>query len=422
MSLSLCPKRTRSVIAFVFSHYQSRARVDHRQPCGSATVLMTAMLFAFVVMAAITIDYAYMQLVRTELRAATDAAAKAGAEALSRTQNVCSAKEEAVRYASCNTIGGRTFRLDSNDVIVGRVRLNDSGRWIFRENDSPPNAVRVNARTGEGASQPSVPLFFSRVLGQNSFSPSYQATAGQQEVEVCLCLDRSGSMNFDMSGVDWSFPANNPRLSSFTNWGPDWRNMLSPPHPTQSRWAALKRAIDVFLDEASSMNLQPRTSLVTWSTDYTMPLAPYTVYRAASTDLELPPRESFRWDGNKTAIKSKVQGWGDAVIMGGTNLSAGLDRAVQVLNGPANNRFANKVIILLTDGEWNAGRDPIQAAYDARAQGMVVHCISMLTSNQPTLQTVADICSGQYYGTRNEDELRNAFVEIARSLPVVLTE
>lgn len=388
---------------------------------GSAAMLITVMMFVFIVTAAITVDYAYMQLVRTELRAATDAAAKAGAEALSRTQDTCSAKDEAVRYAACNKVGGRALRLSADDIVVGRVKMNGAGKWQFRENEEPYNAVKVNSQTGDG--QSGIPLYFSRVFSEQTvFRPSYQATAGQQEVEVCLCIDRSGSMNFDMSGDDWVFPPNNPRLSDFTAWGEDWQNMLSPPHPTDSRWAAMRRAIDVFLLESSSVNAQPRTSVVTWGSTYTMPIAPNTVYPASSTDLDLPAKDGYHWERNVQDIRDLIQARNDSVIMGGTNLSSGLDRAVAVLNGPTNNRFANKVIILLTDGEWNAGRDPVLAAYDARAQGMIVHCISMLTSNQPTLQTVAATCGGKYYGTRNEEELRNAFIEIARSLPVVLTE
>ncbi len=387
---------------------------------GSAAMLITVMMFVFVVTAAITVDYAYMQLVRTELRAATDAAAKAGAEALSRTQDECTAKDEAVRYAAANKVGGRALRLSAEDITIGRVRMNGGGKWNFRENEEPYNAVKVNSSTGDSGS--GIPLYFSRVLNYNSFRPQYQATAGQQEVEVCLCIDRSGSMNFDMSGADWVFPPNNPNLSTFTGWGPDWQNMLSPPHPTDSRWAALRRAIDVFLVESSSINAQPRTAVVTWGSDYTMPIPPNTRYPASSTDLALPGRGGFNWEQNVQQIRDLIQARNNSVIMGGTNLSSGLDRAVGVLNGPTNNRYANKVIILLTDGEWNSGRDPVLAAYDARAQGMIVHCISMLTSNQPTLQTVAATCGGKYYGTRNEEELRNAFIEIARSLPVVLTE
>jgi Flp pilus assembly protein TadG len=47
---------------------------------GAAHILIATMLLGFIVTSALTIDFAYMQLIRTELRSATDAAAKAGAE------------------------------------------------------------------------------------------------------------------------------------------------------------------------------------------------------------------------------------------------------------------------------------------------------------------------------------------------------
>lgn len=388
----------------------------------SASVLIVTMMFVFIVTAAFTVDYAYMQLVRTELRAATDAAAKAGAEALSRTQSTDTAKSEAIRYAAANTVGGRAFRLTNNDITVGRISTSGNGKWTFQAGGSPPNAVRVNSRTGEGCSHEAVPLYFSGVLGKTGFTPQCQSTAGQQEVEVCLCLDRSGSMNFDMSGVDYSFPTGNPNLSNFTGWGWDWRNMLSRPHPTLSRWAALTRAVNVFFDQAGRNNPQPRVSLVTWGSNYTMPIAPYTYYPASSTDFALPSSGSVDWSSNSNSVRTLVSAKANQPIMGGTNLSAGLDNAVAALTGANSNRFSSKVVVLLTDGQWNDGRDPTQAAYDARAAGIIVHCVSMLTQYQSDLEEIATITGGRYYGTSNETELRAAFEEIARSLPVVLTD
>jgi Ca-activated chloride channel homolog len=412
-----------SLVTFTNTSCQRAARVSAAPPRpGAAVALIAFMLFVFVVTAAITIDYSYMQLVRTELRAAADAAAKAGAEALSRTQDVNTARSEAVRYAACNKVGGQAFRLNTSDVTIGRVTSNSSGRWTIQANGSPPNAVRIDARTGEGAAQPAVPLFFGSMLGHSNFTPRYQATAGQQEVEVCLCLDRSGSMNFDMSGEDWSFPTGNPRLSPFTAWGLEWRNLLSPPHPTLSRWAALRGAVDVFLQEANNYNPQPRTALITWGSGYTMPISPFTSYPESVVDLPLPSRSNPDWVGNSAAIKALVRGRGDSVIMGGTNLSAGLDQAIALLSSNTNDSFASKVVVLVTDGEWNAGRHPRLSAYDARARGIIVHCVSMLTGEQDDLQEIADLTGGRYYGTHNEAELHAAFSEIARSLPVVLTE
>ncbi len=399
-------------------------RWGHARPTrqGSAAVLIMIMIAVFVVMAAITIDYSYMQLLRTELRGATDAASKAGAEALGRSQSTTFAKQEAIRYAAANKVGGRPFALSANDIEIGKVTRNNVGRWDFQLNGSPPNAVRVNARTGNTAAHPSIPLFFGRVLGQDTFSPSYRATAGQQDVEVCLCLDRSGSMLFDMSGVDYSYPTGNPRLSTFNSWGSTWQNHLSAPHPVHSRWAVLSRAIRLFFDEAALSTPQPRASLVTWASRYDMPVSPFTNFPESQNDVLLPPLSGLNFATNRQAIFDAVDHRSVRPMMGATNLSAGLTQAIASLQGSSSSALSSKVIILLTDGQWNTGADPVSAATTARNAGITVHCVSMLTSSQPSLQQIATITNGRYFLTSNEAELRSAFQELARSLPVVLTD
>ena len=236
---------------------------------GAALILIVSMLFVFAIAAAMTIDYAYIQLVRAELRVATDAAAKAGAEALARTDNSDTAVEEALRYAALNQVAGTGLELAPEDIVLGRVAAGNNGRWQFTAGGSPFNSVRVN-----GQAEPS--LFFGRLLGRETFSPRHTAVAGQQQIDVCLCLDRSGSMLFDMSGAEFVYPPNNPYLISFTGWGETWRYHLSPPHPTASRWAVLARAVQDFLNEVQSATPPPVMSLVTWGSNYTMPrtLAP----------------------------------------------------------------------------------------------------------------------------------------------------
>jgi Ca-activated chloride channel homolog len=385
-------------------------------------VLIVFMLSVFAILAAITIDYSYMQLLRTEMRAATDAAAKAGAESLSRTQDIEAAKAEAVRYASANSVGGVPMRIANTDVQIGRVSPSGGGTWAFDAAGFPPNAVRVDARSGSGRIQPAYNLFFGRVLGQGTFAPSSLATAGQQDVEVCLCLDRSGSMQWDMSGTDWVYPGNNPKLSTFTAWGPLWQNYVSPPHPVHSRWAALVRAVNLFLDQAGKLATPPRTALVTWGSEYSLPAPPYGYYPASSIDIPMPAVGSFIWANNAASIRKSISDRAEVPISGGTNLSAGLDRAVSLLRGAGTSPFSNKVVILLTDGEWNEGRHPVDAAKAAKAAGITVHCISLLTKQQVDLQRVAEITGGRYYGTQSESQLRTAFDELARALPVVLTE
>jgi Flp pilus assembly protein TadG len=317
------------------SRFQRRA--DHQRH-GAAHVLIAAMLFTFVMVAAMTVDFAYMQLIRTELRTATDAAAKAGAEALARTQDGNAAKAAAVQYAGLNKVGGRAYAITTNDVTLGRVTGQTNGTWTFTANATPFNSVRVNAKIGNGGVTPAMNMFFAPALGHAPFSTAAQATAGQQEVEVCLCIDRSGSMMFDMTGNDWSYPSPNPLLYS-SGFYPNsmFRNYCSPPQTTASRWAIMRSAVNIFLDEAGQFQYPPRTALVTWSSAMTLPYHPYTSYTLVDTDHNLPAAGSFVWSTNRTAIENVIATRSNSAIGGGTTLSAGLDRAVAVLTG-ANGR------------------------------------------------------------------------------------
>ncbi len=401
-------------------HFRTTDRTSRR---GAAHVLIAAMLFAFIVTAAMTVDFAYMQLIRTELRTATDAAAKAGTEALARTEDANQARAAAVAYAAANKVAGQTMQISTSDVKLGRVTGQNNGTWTFAENSTPYNAVRVDSKIGNSGLMAAIPMFFAPSFGQAGFSTTSQATAGQQEVEVCLCLDRSGSMMFDMTGTDWSYPASNPLLYPSPYYPSTmYRNYCSPSHPTGSRWAILMSAVTTFLDEAGQFQYPPRTALVTWSNSMTLPYYPNRNYTTADTNFDLPAAGSFVWSSNRASVESSLATLTSNPLGGGTNLSSGLDRAVQVLTGANGRSLSNKVVILMTDGQWNAGRDPVEAAQDAADAGITVHCVSMLTSTQTTLTQVAQITGGQYYATQNAAQLQQAFEDLAKQLPVVLTD
>jgi len=383
---------------------------------GATAILTIALLFSFAIVAAITVDYAYMQMVRTELRVATDAAAKAGAEALARTEDSELAVQQAIHYASLNQVAGHPLSIEEDHVILGRVTQADNGRWQFQAGVSPFNSVRVNTTTQS-------PLFFGTLLGRNQFSPHQTSVAGQQQVDVCLCLDRSGSMLFDMSGTDFAYPSGNPLLRS-TPASPYntsvWRNHLSPPHPTNSRWAVLSRAIQDFFNEVQSFSPPPSVSLVSWGSNYTMPVPPRTHFPASRVDVPLVAANSFA--AQRTSITNQITILGSQPMMGATNLSAGLDTSVAQLTGPNARTLTNKVVVLMTDGMWNDGRNPILAAQDARNAGVTVHTVTMLTNFQADLQQVAQITGGLSFTTQNEAQLRQAFRDIAKSLQVVMIE
>ncbi|MCI0643201.1 MAG: pilus assembly protein TadG-related protein, partial [Gemmataceae bacterium] len=66
-------------------HQVRRPAANRRQ--GAMLVLVAVTLIIFIVALVFSIDIAYMQLTRSQLRAATDAAAKSAAITLSMTQD-----------------------------------------------------------------------------------------------------------------------------------------------------------------------------------------------------------------------------------------------------------------------------------------------------------------------------------------------
>ena len=381
---------------------------------GAMLVPMAAMMFAFVAMCAFTVDVAWMQLIRTELRTSIDSAAKAGAEALARDQSTLSARVAAKYYARSNKVAGKQVNLKNSDIEFGQNVQRRDGSWEFRLGIRPYTAVRVSVQYGQRQRNSPINLFFSHLLGDPTFSPGETATASHQENEVVLCIDRSHSMCFDLTGRSFTYARNNPladpRLSGFL------KNYLAPPHPTGSRWAAANNAVDAFLAEANSAFRKPKIALVSWGSDIVDNRANPRVWRAVTLEAQLKDHYNL--------IENKMRQLSSKMMIGGTNLSAGLDEAKDHITSRQHSRTsATKTIILMTDGEWNQGRPPQESARDCLSAGVIVHTVTFLPgSDQRTMKEVAQIAGGRHFHAENEAQLREVFQELARNLPVVLTD
>ena len=377
---------------------------------GVIIVLIAVALVMLIAMVAFTVDIAYVQLVRTELRAATDAAAKAGVENLRRTQNSDSAVQACIAMAQQQTVGGRQLQLQAGDIVLGRVGQQADGSFLFSPGSTPFTAMRISPKFGPGQSNSALNLFFGGALGVPTISPDRSSVAAFTDIEVCLALDRSHSMCFDLSGVVWQYPPATPH-------NPD--PVCYPPDPAASRWASLASAVNLFDTIAQQQNPKPRVAMVTWGSDISLQ-----TYEGALTGQTFP---AVARDVELTTTYSQIQtalaARGNNVMLGGTNMSAGIDQAAALLCEPTVRPLAGKVIVLMSDGQWNQGRDPILAAQDAQAQGIVIHTIAFLAqADQTTMQQVAAITGGRFYYAQNNNELQQAFTDLARLLPVVLTQ
>jgi Ca-activated chloride channel homolog len=388
---------------------------------GGMLVFMVAGVVMLLAMAMITVDVASMQLARTELRAASDSAAKAGAEALLRTQNTTSTRQAAVDMAAKNTVAGKPLKLATNDVSIGVSTRQSDGSWTFASGGSRPNSVRVNAAMTTGSASGAVSLAFGRIFGAGTFQPQKTSTASVLEQEVCLALDRSASMAFDLSGTEWSYPPGS--------------GYETKPHSSLSRWAALSNAVDGYVDVAADSAIPPRVSLVTWGSDQgdsprdmRKGLSDADILtKVLSLILQTPKYPVAQIDVRLTnatkAITDMVNWRGSYPIYGATNMSTGLDKAIKVLTDTDVRPFAKRTIILMTDGQWNEGGTPIPMAEKARDNGITVHVITFLPGAQSAdMDTVASLTGGKHLHANTAAELIAAFDEIAKTLPVVLTE
>jgi len=149
-----------------------RSKLNERR--GAMLLLMSAMMFVFIAMSAFTVDVAWMQLIRTEMRASTDAAAKAAVEALARQQSPRAAKNATRRFARFNKVAGKPLILTNRDIVLGRTISRRDGSHQFVPNRTPFTSAQVSVQFGRRARNKPVNLFFSHMLGIRRLLPAKQ--------------------------------------------------------------------------------------------------------------------------------------------------------------------------------------------------------------------------------------------------------
>lgn len=128
------------------------------------TVLALTVLFGFCSLGA---DYGRVQLVKTELQRAADAAARAAASAI--PSGITEVQDIAVAYAALNTADGSAVTLNaSTDVEFGTWDSSSETFTVLTGSArSSANAIRITARR-TAASGNAVPLLFGKLIGIES--------------------------------------------------------------------------------------------------------------------------------------------------------------------------------------------------------------------------------------------------------------
>jgi Flp pilus assembly protein TadG/uncharacterized protein YegL len=336
------------------------ARYRRRSRRGAMLILIAVCIPILIVMAVFAVDVAYMELVRAELRSATDAAAHAGTRQLSLTQSAAQARTAAKDAASRNMVSGTGLQLADSDIDIGRSVRTGTARYAFTDGGTPSNSVRVTGlRTQSSLSGP-INLFFARYLGQSSFEPVHQAIATQMDRDMALVLDQSGSM-------------------------------------TGQKWTDLNNAVSAFFAE---LNGTPQDELVSLETFH----------------------DTGQHHHNISSNYAQISSTLSSLTPGGTTaVGEGMQEGIQSLSSTT--RLAAKALVVMTDGIHNQGIDPAPVALTAKDAGITVYTVTFgADADQLLMQQVATNGGGKHWHAPTGPDLIAVFQEIANTTPTLLTE
>ncbi|HEY6564701.1 MAG TPA: pilus assembly protein TadG-related protein, partial [Pirellulaceae bacterium] len=200
---------------------------------GAVLPLFALMLPVLLILAGIAVNVSYMQLTRTELKVATDAAARAAGRAFSEYQSVDQALAYAQSTAQANRVAGQPLSLnttdDTGDIRFGQSSRTGSSRYTFtarstssvRSLAQTASAVQITGRRNNGSSSGTVSLPFRLFGSASTFQPTLTSICTQVDRDIALILDRSGSMAESM--YRWSdFYEDVQRQETYWSWG-GWR-------------------------------------------------------------------------------------------------------------------------------------------------------------------------------------------------------
>ncbi|MEL6108391.1 MAG: vWA domain-containing protein [Planctomycetota bacterium] len=411
-----------------------------RRRRGTVMAMTAIVLPVLAILAAFAINAAQMQLTRTELAIATDAAARAGGRAFSEVQTVDAAQDAAVATAALNNVNGEPLRLRGGDadgeIEFGSTEQYDGteSRYHFVKiptqevrNGTVASALRVWGRRNNGSLSGDVPFIIPGLLNTNRFETQYDSVAMQVDRDISLILDRSGSMDDIDFEWDWD---EDPFSNSAINWaynqgilGRYWRygryyyyyqtgydsityqqylytNYFNKGVAPTQPWQDLVQAVNAFLNVLDTTSQEEQVSVASYATSATL-----------DTLLEK----------NHDVVRTTVDGLDTG---GSTGIGSGMQSGIQALIDGRARPFAAKTMVVMTDGNENRSPWAEDIARDMVANNLLtIHTVTFGEgANQDTMRSVASIGGGKHYHAATGEDLVRIFEEIANNLPTIITE
>ena len=381
---------------------------------GASAILIVFMFAALVMLAFLGINVSLLQRHHAEAQIASDLAARRGVDLLAQGIEEIEI-DPLVRDAA--ELNWPTFLQSGTSFPEIEVEFGNSvvanSQYLFTAGVTPTNSVRVEIGRDVGTVGP-----LRRVTQQ--VSVTRDATAAALERDVCLVIDRSGSMTFDLVTGTWMQDSTQHPYNAMSNSPNYWIRNKSYQwwwfwaHPQNSRWSSMLPAVYLLADELLATNQKEKFSIVSYSSDYDPTIYDHdlnqTTFNVETSSVIFEP--TFDYVAAVTHMDNFYRY--QMPIAGGTNISAGIDQAVEVLTGPDARPHAFKVMIVMTDGQFNQGRKPWLASADAATAGIEVHTVTFSNqANQQDMVATATAGRGIHFHAPDGDTLADIFQEIA---------
>jgi Ca-activated chloride channel homolog len=373
-----------------------RLPISRRQRRGAIIVLVALLLPAFLLIVGFSIDLAHIQLSRTEMRLAVDAAARAGAEELARSESPTQARNLAKTVAAMNPVAGNTLSLRNSDIQFGRSTQVANGTWNFTANRTPSNSIKIVGLRTNSAIDGQLNLLMNWYSDRSGMDLSVPAVAAFRTSDIGLVLDRSTSM----------------KQSITANPGASYNTRFCKPPFADSGWTALDAAVAVFLSEIASTPAEERLSVVTFASELD-PRQYCGALDAATMDCELT--------ASVKTVQSEMEDLATSVWNGNTNIAAGIDlSAEELLHGDLARSLADKFMLVMTDGNANEG-NTIASAMAAANEGIKISTITFgPEADQESMEQVAEIGGGIHYHANTAAELTEVFRKFAAQTALIV--
>ncbi len=155
---------------------------------GAILVLVVVLFPVLLFVLGYSIDLAFTQLARAELRLAVDAAAKAAAQEFSRTESKESAITRAKMVTELNPVGGNPLTIQDSDLTFGRSARNFDGTWSFTANGTPANALKLVGNRTTGSADGGLKYLTGWYNSKSQINLTAPATAAFLNNDIMLCL------------------------------------------------------------------------------------------------------------------------------------------------------------------------------------------------------------------------------------------